>query len=58
MPNQGTPGDRGDAVVVVDRGGVIISWNLAAEKLLGYPADAAVGQSLALIIPPKHQLRH
>ena len=49
---------RDDAVVVVDSSGMIISWNPAAEKLLGYPADAAVGQSLALIIPPKHQLRH
>jgi PAS domain S-box-containing protein len=49
---------RGDAVVIVDNSGMITSWNPAAEKLLGYPADAAVGQSLALIIPPKHRLRH
>lgn len=47
-----------DAIVIVDNYGMITSWNHAAEKLFGYPADAAVGQSLALIIPPKHLLRH
>jgi PAS domain S-box-containing protein len=47
-----------DAIVIVDNYGMITSWNPAAEKLFGYPADAAVGQSLALIIPPKHLLRH
>ena len=47
-----------DAIVIVDNNGMITSWNPAAEKLFGYRADAAVGKSLALIIPPKHQLRH
>jgi PAS domain S-box-containing protein len=50
--------DPDDAIVIVDNNGMITSWNPAAEKLLGYPADAVVGQSLALIIPPKHRLRH
>jgi PAS domain S-box-containing protein len=53
-----TPAARDDAIVIVDNYGMITSWNHAAEKLFGYPADAAVGQSLALIIPPKHLLRH
>jgi PAS domain S-box-containing protein len=47
-----------DAIVIVDNSGMITSWNPAAEKLLGYSAAAAIGQSLALIIPPKHRLRH
>ena len=47
-----------DAIVIVDNNGMITSWNPAAEKLFGYPAAAAIGQSLALIIPPKHRLRH
>jgi PAS domain S-box-containing protein len=47
-----------DAIVIVDNNGMITSWNLAAEKLFGYRADAAVGKSLAFLIPPKHQLRH
>ena len=53
-----TPPAPDDAIVIVDDSGMITSWNPAAEKLLGYPADMAVGQSLALIIPQKHLLRH
>jgi PAS domain S-box-containing protein len=44
--------------VIVDNSGMITSWNPAAEKLFGYPAATAIGQSLALIIPPKHRVRH
>src|ERR1700739_297790 len=53
-----TPAGPDDAIVIVDNNGMITPWNPAVEKLLGYPADAAVGQSLAMIIPPKHLLRH
>jgi PAS domain S-box-containing protein len=56
--SQCTPAAPDDAIVIVDNSGMITSWNPAAEKLFGYPAAAAVGQSLALIIPPKHRLRH
>ena len=55
---RGTPAGPDDAIVAVDNYGTITSWNPGAEKLFGYPAVAAVGQSLALIIPPKHLLRH
>lgn len=61
VPGSGPPVPRcspDDAIVLVDNGGMITSWNPAAEKLFGYPADVVVGQSLALIIPPKHLLRH
>lgn len=34
----------GDAAFAVDRGGVIVLWNPAAEKTLGYPASTALGQ--------------
>ena len=53
-----TPAAPDDAIVIVDNYGMITSWNRAAENLFGYPADAAIGQSLALIIPAKHLLRH
>jgi PAS domain S-box-containing protein len=53
-----TPAGPDDAIVAVDNYGMITSWNPGAEKLFGYPAVAAVGQSLTLIIPPKHLLRH
>jgi len=57
-PSPATAAAPNEAIVIVDNNGMITSWNLAAEKLFGYPADAVVGQSLALIIPPKHRLRH
>ena len=43
---------------MLPNGGMITSWNPAAEKLFGYRADTAIGQSLALIIPAKHLPRH
>ena len=36
----------------------IVSWNSAAEQLFGYSAEQAVGQSLAIIIPPRHRALH
>lgn len=48
----------GDAVVTVDRLGVITSWNPAAEALLGHTAEQALGQTLALVVPPEHRAGH
>lgn len=48
----------GDAIITVDATGQITSWNLAAERLLGHTASEAVGQTLALIVPPEHRPRH
>ena len=48
----------GDAIITVDRAGTITSWNSAAERLLGHPMADAVGQTLALIIPPEYRARH
>ena len=48
----------GDAIVTVDQHGVITSWNVAAAALLGHSADEAVGQTLALIVPPQFRGAH
>lgn len=48
----------GDAVVVSDAKGVIVSWNRAAERLFGFSQTEALGQSLDLIIPERQRQRH
>ena len=48
----------GDAIITVDRGGTITSWNAAAERLFGFSRQDAVGRTLFLIIPAEHRARH
>lgn len=47
-----------DAIVVSDPSGIIALWNGGAERVFGYPAAEALGQSLDLIIPDKQRARH
>ncbi|MGH6642578.1 MAG: PAS domain S-box protein [Bradyrhizobium sp.] len=47
-----------DAVIATDREGRIIFWNLGAERVFGFTANEAAGQSLDLIIPENLRGRH
>jgi PAS domain S-box-containing protein len=44
-----------DAIVSKDLNGTILSWNAAAERMFGYSAQEAVGQSIRMIIPADRQ---
>ena len=41
-----------DAILSKDRNAIITSWNVGAQRLYGYTPDEAVGQSVAILIPP------
>jgi PAS domain S-box-containing protein len=47
-----------DAIIATDRDGHITFWNPGAERIFGFTAAAAIGQSLDLIIPESLRARH
>ena len=48
-----------DAVVSIDRDGLVIGWNSQAETIFGYPAHETMGRKLSeLIIPPQYRAAH
>jgi len=48
----------GDAVVAVDERHTIIVFNHGAERLFGYRAAEAFGQSLSILLPAESRQRH
>src|SRR6188768_52277 len=48
-------GSSDDAIVSKNLNGIITSWNEGAERIFGYTAAEAVGQSILMIIPEDRQ---
>ena len=40
-----------DAIISIDRKGIILFWNSTASKIFGYNQKEAVGQTIEIIIP-------
>jgi PAS domain S-box-containing protein len=48
-----------DAVVSMDRHGVIAAWNPMAEEVFGWPAEEAIGRRMdETILPQRHRAAH
>jgi len=47
-----------DAIIFVDKDGLIRLWNVGAEAMFGYRAEEMEGQSLDRIIPEALRARH
>ena len=46
------------AIFLVDRAGIIQTWNPAAEVMKGYPANEAIGRHLRMLYTEEDQRRH
>ncbi len=44
-----------DAIVGATLGGIITSWNAAAERIFGYTSDEAVGRPITMLADPEHR---
>lgn len=47
-----------DAIVTIDRSGIILSANPASERMFGYTAEELVGQNVSLLMPSPYREDH
>lgn len=48
----------GDAIIAIDRDGIITVWNLFAERLFGWTAAEVIGQDVKIMIPERLRGSH
>ena len=47
-----------DAIILIDDGGKVVYWNIAAENMFGYDRNEMLGRNLDIIIPPQYKEAH
>jgi len=47
-----------DAIVVIDKQGIVLSFNTGAELMLGYHANEVVNHNVSMLVPSPHQQAH
>jgi diguanylate cyclase (GGDEF)-like protein/PAS domain S-box-containing protein/putative nucleotidyltransferase with HDIG domain len=47
-----------DAIITIDGGGLVRSFNPAAERIFGWPADEVIGRNVSLLMPDPDHSRH
>jgi PAS domain S-box-containing protein len=48
----------GDAVIVADGAGRVVSWNAGAERMFGHGVGEVLGQPLSHLMPERHKAAH
>jgi len=47
-----------DGIITINAGGIIASFNPAAERIFGYRADEIIGQNISVLTPEPHRSNH
>ena len=47
-----------DAIIVIDKQGIVLSYNSGAELMLGYEADEVVNKNISMLVPEPHRQSH
>ena len=47
-----------DAIIVINKQGIVLSFNAGAELMLGYSADEVINRNVSILVPEPHRQAH